>query len=156
MSARGQEIQTYRAKVQIGLRPVQKCKGKITTLQVAGGSPGGQVAGSFASMFSQPPTANRQYLIQVWRGSTSPPVSIESMGRRLRYGYPSANGRLAEPSLPEAGRLNEAAGRAVPTRVRSGEAGSRIESLWQTDSADLTGQGGHEDAGGVVRVAVSH
>ena len=38
--------------------------------RVAGGGPGWQVAGSFASMFSQPPTANRQYLIQVGvRGS---------------------------------------------------------------------------------------
>ena len=33
------------AKVQIGLRPVQKCNGEITTLRVAGGSLGWQVAG---------------------------------------------------------------------------------------------------------------
>ena len=42
--ARGQGRQRDRAKVQIDLRPVQRCK-RGNKLRVAGGSPGWQVAG---------------------------------------------------------------------------------------------------------------
>jgi hypothetical protein len=40
--------------------------------------------------------------LKVGRGSPSPPLNVERIGCRTRYGFPSTNGRLGEPSLTKA------------------------------------------------------